>query len=127
MDNLIKNGDEVLVFNYLSKSKNSENMKHYIKGKVLSSNLSHDLSVHGSAHYERIYTVLGDDGKYYIGTYGMAWVGNYFILSIEGYISYLKCAISSNNKTIETIQRENDSYKEILNNLKIGKEKVLKK
>ena len=131
MEDLVKNKTEVLVFKYAYGRGPNQDMIHYIKGKVVESKLSHDLSIHGSCHYENIYTVLGEDGTYYRGTYRTAWIGNYFILTISDYIKYLEQSISLNNEKIEMMKKENALYSEVISSFKkaslVNEQKVLKK
>ena len=101
MDKIISNGTEVLIF---SENKNNDSKilekKKSIKGVIISSKKSEDLSYHGSPWYEQIYIVLGDNGKTYEATYGSAnsLIGNVYILTVDHYIKYINHLIEENNK-----------------------------
>ena len=79
MKEIIPNGTDVLIFidnkNYNEKTSEI----NFIKGKIISSKQSDDLSYHGSPWYEQIYTALGENGEEYKATYGSAVINNTFI------------------------------------------------
>lgn len=113
MDKIISNGTEVLIF---SESKNNDSKilekKKSIKGVIISSKKSEDLSYHGSPWYEQIYKVLGEDGKEYTGTYGKGSVfnGNMFFRTKEHQIYVLNLKISKNKEEILKLKEKNDEY-----------------
>ena len=117
MDKIISNGTEVLIF---SESKNNDSKilkkKKSIKGVIISSKKSEDLSYHGSPWYEQIYTVLGYNGKTYEATYGSenSLIGNVYILTVDHYIKYINHLIEENNKKMIDLQTENESLREML-------------
>ena len=110
MDKIISNGTEVLIF---SENKNNDSKilekKKSIKGVIISSKKSEDLSYHGSPWYEQIYTVLGDNGKTYEATYGSAnsLIGNVYILTVDHYIKYINHLIEENNKIFSLLKSKN--------------------
>lgn len=65
MSAILKIGEKVNIHHFLG---SNERHPSIITGIVESYKMSDDLSYHGSPWYEEIYTVLGDDGKYYHGT-----------------------------------------------------------
>lgn len=107
---LIPNGTEVLIFKYIREWGPNQNEISYITGVVQSSELSDDLSCHGSLWTEYIYNVLGIDGKTYIGTYGSGLIGNSFFRTKEDQIKYLMRKINDNNQNITNLEEENNSY-----------------
>lgn len=117
MDKIISNGTEVLIF---SENKNNDSKilekKKSIKGVIISSKKSEDLSYHGSPWYEQIYTVLGYNGKTYEATYGStnSLIGNVYILTVDHYIKYINHLIEENNKKMIDLQTENESLREML-------------
>lgn len=117
MDKIISNGTEVLIF---SENKNNDSKilgkKRPIKGVIISSRKSEDLSYHGSPWYEQIYIVLGDNGKTYEATYGSAnsLIGNIYILTIDHYIEYINYLIEENNKKMIDLQTNNERLREEL-------------
>ena len=115
MEKILQYDEEVLIF------KVSNNMKEdkYIKGKVISSRESEDLSHHGSPWYEEIYDVRGEDGYIYTGTYNRDIIGEgIFFRTPEDHINYLQEKINKNYRTIYDINCENDTYRKIINSLK---------
>lgn len=65
-NNGIKIGDTVKIHHYVFK----EDEKNVVEGVVTNIEMSDDLSHHGSPWYEEVYTVKGNDGNTYQGTYG---------------------------------------------------------
>ena len=115
MEKILQYDEEVLIF------KVSNNMKEdeYIKGKVISSRESEDLSHHGSPWYEKIYDVRGEDGHIYTGTYNRDIIGkDIFFRTPEDHIKYLQEKINKNYRKIYDINCENETYREIINSLK---------
>lgn len=116
METILQYGEEVLIF------KVSNNMKEdeFIKGKVISSRESEDLSHHSSSSwYETIYDVHGEDGHIYTGTYNRDIIGkDIFFRTPEDHIKYLQEKINKNHRTINDINCENEIYREIINSLK---------
>ena len=110
----IENGTEVLIFkkNWLD---NTCDKKTFIRGIIINCELSDDLSQHGSPWYENIYTVLGEDGNTYKGTYGSGFFGNCVFITPEDHIAYLKHQISFNNDKIDALNKENSEYVRMIN------------
>ena len=113
MNNILKNGEEVLIFDAINSSPELVDDK-YIKGVIISSFESDDLSMHGSAWYEQVYNVLGEDEQVYIGTYGRAILGTSYFRTVEDYKKYLNNKIDFNNRTIETLNDRNSKYLDII-------------
>jgi hypothetical protein len=70
-NNKIKVGDQVIIHHYIADENKNKNL---INGRVLKIEESEDLSHHGSPWYEECYTVKGDDGRIYFGTYNMDYL-----------------------------------------------------
>lgn len=121
METILQYGEEVLIF------KVSNNMKEdeYIKGKVINSRESEDLSHHSSSSwYETIYDVRGEDGYLYTGTYNRDYIDKYvFFRTPEDHIKYLQEKINKNYRKIYDINCENDTYTETINNLRQEQQK----
>ena len=58
MDKIIQNGTEVLIFYDFKGQSRGANEREFVKGVVVNSRESNDLSYHGSAWYEQIYNCL---------------------------------------------------------------------
>lgn len=113
MEKIIPNGTKVLIFRYIRISGMSEFNQEddrYITGVIKSSEISDDLSYHGSPYYEQIYEVLGEDGETYIGTHNIGLIGNYFFRTREEHIEVLKRKIITNNENILKLQEKNNEY-----------------
>ena len=109
MNDIINNGEEVLIFRGGEGYLNQDSIK-YIRGTIISSYESDDLSYHGSSWYLQLYKVLGEDGKTYICTYGTYYkfVASYFIKTYSDYLKYLDYIIDNNNSKIQEIKEYND-------------------
>ena len=95
-----------------------------MKGVVVNSRESNDLSYHGSAWYEQIYNVIDENGRNYEATYGNAYVGSFFIRTIEHHMSVIKSKIADNNEEICALNKENGELNATLEELaRMKKEK----
>ena len=114
-------GSEVLILNRSIYPKQNEYIKGIIQDSTLSENLSHHNS---SSWYEIIYTVRGENGAVYVGTYGRDCIGNnVFFMTKEDYIKYLTEKINKNHRKIYELNCENETYNQIINNLEQSKPK----
>ena len=82
------NGTEVLIFKYIREWGIDQDYNHYKKGKIIKSEISEDLSYHGSSWHVVKYTVLSEDGIEYYGNYGRPTIGNCFIMTRIDYMLY---------------------------------------
>lgn len=118
---IIPNGTEVII-----PYKEDE---EYITGVIESSEMSDDLSYHGSAYYEQIYKVFGDNGKIFVCTHGMGVACNCYFRTKEEHISFLKCKITQNEQKIKELEEKNNNYlnkiKELEGNLEQQNQKEL--
>ena len=62
-------GEEVLIFRYIPEWGINQDFENYVIGKIVKSEMSADLSYHGSPWCIMNYTVLGEDSKEYFGNY----------------------------------------------------------
>lgn len=128
MRNVLPNGAEVLIFNYISEWGPNQDEEQFIRGVIKSSKRSDDLSSHESTWHEQIYTVLGEDGKEYCGLYGRGIIGNAFFRTIEDHINYLMSKISQNDQKMKNLENENNTYVQKINDLeKLQLESIMEK
>lgn len=124
MDKIIPNGEEVLIFYDFKGQSRGANEREFVKGVVVNSRESNDLSYHGSAWYEQIYNVIDENGRNYEATYGNAYVGSFFIRTIEHHMSVIKSKIADNNEEICVLNKENGELNATLEELaRMKKEK----
>ncbi len=124
MEKELQYGEEVLIFHVSNNMKENE----YIKGKIISSRESEDLSHHGSPWYETIYVVRDENGHIYIGTYNRDILGeNVFFRTPEDHIKYLQEKINRNYRKIYDINCENETYSETIKSLHQDKSKPIVK
>ena len=102
---IIPNGTKVLIF-----SKYGYSTKPRMKGVIVDSEDSGDLSEHGSPWSVQIYEVLGDDGITYI----CGSIGDYYFRTEQDYIKYLNSLIAGNNRAIKNLQKNNIELKELM-------------
>ena len=112
MKEIIPNGTNVLIFNKVDSQGINDETK-FIKGVIIDSRESQDLAYHGSSWYEQIYKVQGEDGKIYTGTYGSAFVGDFYIRTLSDYLKRIRFLIEDNHKKINDLNTKNA----ILNNI----------
>lgn len=117
MDKELNVGDEVLIFNYIREWGINQDDEHYIKGSIVKSEMSDDLSYHGSPWYVINYTVLGEDGTIYFGNYKYPTLGNSFFMTQEDYIHYLERKIANNQEKILELNKENQKNKAMIENV----------
>ena len=118
MDKIIPNGEEVLLF------RESQDIHHrnvnktkYIKGVVVSSKDSENLSYHGSEWYERIYTIIDDEGKSYEATHNIAYIGPFYIRTMKEHIVNLREAIQDNYDKMRELYADNEIISKSLEEL----------
>ena len=126
MEQILENGTEVLIFKYIPGLGLEQDMKQYIKGTIIKSEMSEDLSYHGSPWYVTNYTVLGEDGMEYFGNYGNCVIGSSYFMTEEDYISYLIRKIELNNAIITEIENENEELEEIITNIRTQSKQEVK-
>lgn len=106
MDEELNIGDEVLIFRYIRGWGINQDYEHYTRGNVIKSEMSDDLSYHGSPWCVMNYTVLGEDGTLYFGNYKHPTLGNSFFMTQEDYIHYLERKIANNQGKILELMKK---------------------
>lgn len=117
MDEELNIGDEVLIFRYIRGWGINQDYEHYTRGNVVKSEISDDLSYHGSPWCVMNYTVLGEDGTLYFGNYKHPTLGNSFFMTQEDYIHYLERKIANNQEKILKIDEENQKIRAMIENV----------
>ena len=107
-EKVLPNGTEVLIFKYRREWGLNQDDVNYIKGTIQSSKLTEDLSYHGTEWRKVFYTVLGEDGNNYFGTYGHGSIGGSFFRTPADHIKALKSKINQNKGKIELLEETND-------------------
>ena len=116
MNNRIKNNTEVLIFNYIPEWGINQDITHFIRGKIINSEVSEYNFGNGTTLVN--YTVLGEDNNEYYGNYNYHYVGNSFFLTEEDYIAFLQKRINLNKDEQLKLEQENQEYKKIISSLK---------
>lgn len=90
-----------------------------LKGTIIDSYLSDDLSYHGSSMYEVIYVVLGEDNNIYKGVYGrcISSISDYYFKTEKDYLLYLKGIIKHNIDRIDLLKKENNNISNVIKKL----------
>ncbi len=113
-DKKIADGTEVLIFKYIRERGLQQDNFHFKRGIIQSSKLTEDLSTHGSIWQKHFYTVLGEDGQLYFGTYGSGSVGGSFFRTPHDHMAYLANLICRNDKKIEELEGETEKYQDMM-------------
>lgn len=117
MEGIHNKNEEVLIFNYIREWGPNQNIEDYIRGTIISSELSDDLSLHGSPYNVVIYTVLGEDGNLYRGNYDLPLLGNSFFLTEMDYIRKLETKIGLCDKKIEEENKKKERYHQLIDTI----------
>lgn len=116
MKDKIPNGTKVLIFNFNDEFRHEEEKeKRYKWGEVVDNTESNDLN----PWYERIYTVIGEDGKTYVATHANAVFGisDFYIKTINEHISYVMGEIKENNEKINNLNEKNAMLSGVITSL----------
>ena len=115
-DKIIANQTEVYIF-----SKYGFDTKPKMKGIIIKSKNSGDLSEHGSSWSVPIYEVLGDDGLNYYGVHGENFLYDNYFRTKQNYIKYLNGLIKHNNYEIDKLKENNIELEKIIENESLNK------
>lgn len=128
MNKIIPNGTEVLVFCRLNgQTYDSLDESKFIKGIIVSSKESEDLSYHGSPWYEHIYTVICENGEEYQATYGSNLINAYFIRTVEHQKECINNAIDENSEKIIDLNKKIRILEDSLASLRKDEYKIINK
>lgn len=118
MNEVVQNGEIVFVFTGFASPSERDDTK-YIKGKVISSQQSDDLSYHGSSWYVQIYKVLLENGQTVTCTEGSpySFISNHFFRTAENYLHVINYDVSENNKKISELKKYNQALLEVANEI----------
>lgn len=107
-DKKLKLGQEILIFN----SKNKDVLKPYVKGTVTDCKevsgtilIYHDWTID-------VYTVLGEDGNMYVGTYQENPVMTFYFITRKEYLDNLKSIKNKFDGIDERIDTETETLKQ---------------
>ena len=117
-------GTEVLIFKHVREYGPNQDNIHYKKGIIQSSTLTENLSHHGSPVYKEFYTVQGEDGCMYFGTYGEGTVGGSFFRTKEDQIQYLSNEIRRIQEQRESLAMEIDDLRDMISQITGPKEET---
>ena len=107
-EKVLPNGTEVFIFKYIREWGLNQDDANYIKGRIQNSQLTEDLSYHGTEWRKVFYTVLGEDGKNYFGTYGHGSIGGSFFRTPADHIKALKNKKNQNKEKIQLLEEANE-------------------
>ncbi len=117
--NVYEKGTEVLIFKFVSGWK-EQDMGHFIKGKIIGSEISDNISYSQKPLYVINYKVLGEDGHTYLGNMEGHVLGDCFFMTREMYIEFLNKCIVSNEEKINDLVDKNNRIKNIIESMKLG-------
>ena len=122
MEKKLPAGTEVLIFKYIREWGIDQDYIHFKKGVIQNSVLSEDLSTHGSPYFKNFYTVKGEDGLLYFGTYGEGTIGGSFFRTKEDHQAYLSGEIRSLQEKRASLDAQIDELREMISKLQPKKE-----
>ena len=107
-DKKLKLGQEILIFN----SKNKDVLKPYVKGTVTDcKEVSGTILIHHDWTMD-VYTVLGEDGNMYVGTYQENPVMTFYFITRKEYLDNLKSIKNKFDGIDERIAIETETLKQ---------------
>lgn len=118
---IIENGTEILIFKYVPEKKINQDYEHFIRGKIIESEILSEVSYNTYPWYVPRYTLLGEDGIIYYGSYKYPSFGDSFFMTEEDYVLFLKNKVSLNNEKISRLEDANERYVDILSSLENDK------
>lgn len=117
MEKNVPIGTEVLIFRYNPSLGPNQDEERYIRGRIESSEIIEESTMHGSPWDIRYYKVLGEDNKTYYGTYDRGLRGQHYFRSIEDHINHVRNKIKSNNEEISKLNDENIKLFDLITDL----------
>lgn len=115
-------GTEVLIFKHVREWGPKQDNIHFKKGIIQNSFLTEDLATHGSPVFKNFYTVLGEDGCLYFGTYGEGTIGGSFFRTKEDHQAYLSNEIRILQEKRASIDNQIEKLREMIVELTPKKE-----
>ena len=124
MEKIVPNGTEVLIFKYNPCLGPNQDEERFIRGRIESSEIIEESTMHGSPWDIRVFKVLGEDNKTYYGTYDRGLRGQHYFRSVEDHINLIRNKIKSNNEEISKLNEDNIKLFDLITDLsKIAYEK----
>ena len=117
MDKNVPIGTEVLIFRYNPSLGPNQDEERFIRGRIESSEIIGETTMHGSTWDIRYYKVLGEDNKTYYGTYNTGLRGHHYFRSIEDHINHVRNKMISNNQEIIKLNEENIKLFDLITDL----------
>jgi len=117
----LSEGTPVLIFkHYREKGLNQDNI-NYILGTVQN---SYTVEEYGNivGQERQFYSVLGEDGQNYFGTYGTGTIGGSFFRTLDDQVEYLKDMVKKNQEKIMQLRNENETFCELATKISMMKE-----
>ena len=114
-------GTEVLIFKYIPEWGINQDITHFIRGKIITS----DVVSYPFGNTIIEYIVLGEDNNEYFGNYKTPYGGNSFFLTEEDYIRCLENKINVNKDEQQKLEEQNHEYEQIINSLQNKEDKIV--
>ena len=116
MEERLKNGEEVLIFRNVSDIY-EQNENEFIKGTIIDSFMSKNLSYNKKPFYVWIYKVCGEDHKIYECANGMIIYGTDYMMRPIDYLKKIRSMLLDNHHEIERLEEINKSLIKTINSL----------
>ena len=117
MDKNVPIGTEVLIFRYNPSLGPNQDEERFIRGRIESSEIIEESTMHGSPWDIRFFKVLGEDNKTYYGTYDRGLRGQHYFRSVEDHINLIRNKIKSNNEEISKLNEDNIKLFDLITDL----------
>ena len=119
-EQVYQNGTEVFILKYVA-GKKRQDLKKYIKGTIVDSELSGNVALYGNPFNVTNYKVLGEDGVYYLGNMGNRVLYDQYFMTRDMYKNALMSMMQSKQEEkvamIQSIDQDIKSLSEILEKL----------
>ena len=116
MEERLKNGEEVLIFRNVSDIY-EQTESDFIKGTIIYSYKSKNLSYKKDPFYVWIYKVMGEDNKEYECSNGMIIYGTDYMMKPIDYLKKIRSMLLDNHHEIKRLEEINKSLVKTINNL----------
>ena len=116
MEERLKNGEEVLIFRNVSDIY-EQSLSDFIRGIIIDSKKSKNLSYKGKPFYTWVYVVLGEDKKEYECSNGMIIYGLDYMMKPLDYLKKIRKTLLDNIHEIERLENINKSLVKTIDNL----------
>ena len=122
MEERLANGEEVLIFRNVSDIY-EQSLSDFIRGIIIDSKKSKNLSYRGKPFYTWVYVVLGEDKKEYECSNGMIIYGLDYMMKPIDYLKKIRKTLLDNAYEIDRLKSINKKLAKTIDNINNFKKK----